>query len=156
MNQPSPFFDSPLYQVRLITAEEAHLVRHPVLRAGKPKETCVFDGDYSETTFHYGIFHTNSLVGAASFLKNINSEFTEDTQYQLRGMCVLEAYQNKGLGRYLLAAGLKKLQEQGVKRLWFNAREKAINFYKNQKCITVGSSFQVPEIGTHYLMTREI
>jgi hypothetical protein len=44
------------YEVRIINSEDTYLVRHPVLRAGKPIESCIFDGDDIDTTIHLGIY----------------------------------------------------------------------------------------------------
>lgn len=40
------------YEVRIVNSEDTYLVRHPVLRAGKPIESCIFDGDKTETLIH--------------------------------------------------------------------------------------------------------
>jgi hypothetical protein len=57
-------------ELRPISAVETHLVRHPMLRHGRPIEDCVFEGDELESTFHLGAFHNLELIGVASaFLK---------------------------------------------------------------------------------------
>ena len=38
-----------MQNIKKISATETFLVRHPVLRAGKPIESCHFDGDDLET-----------------------------------------------------------------------------------------------------------
>ena len=65
-----------------------------------------------------------------------NSElFLEEKQYQLRGMAILESYQNTGFGNLLLAEAEKLLHQRQVDLLWFNARETAIHFYKKNNFI---------------------
>ena len=45
------------------------VVRHPVLRAGKPVETCYFEGDELPTTTHFGLFFDELLIGVLSVYK---------------------------------------------------------------------------------------
>ena len=42
--------------IKKITSTDTFSVRHPVLRSGKPLESCHFDGDILATTSHYGLF----------------------------------------------------------------------------------------------------
>ena len=70
-------------------------MRHPVLRAGRPVETCAMPGDDAEDTFHLGLFDAENLIGVVTFMNAAKPQFT-GKQYQLRGMAVLEAYQGKG------------------------------------------------------------
>ncbi|GAL68931.1 hypothetical protein JCM19301_2950 [Jejuia pallidilutea] len=44
------------YQIMQICAKETYPVRHPVLRTGKPIETCAFNGDDLPSTMHIGLF----------------------------------------------------------------------------------------------------
>ena len=46
--------------IKEIHFQETFEVRHPVLREGRPIETCFFDGDELETTKHFGFERRNS------------------------------------------------------------------------------------------------
>lgn len=142
------------YKVQLISAQDTYTVRQPVLRTGRPIKDCVFEGDNLKTTFHLGLFLNENLIGVASYMKNTNAIFSEDNQYQLRGMAILEDYQKKGLGTLLLQAGKEKLTQMKVERLWFNAREIAVKFYKNHGYKTIGEPFTIEGVGIHFLMTE--
>ena len=72
----------------------------------------------------------SSNLGVSTFLSNKNSTFKENTQYQLRGMAVLQSHQNLGLGDAILKNGEQFLISKNIDMLWFNAREIAVNFYK--------------------------
>lgn len=61
--------------VKKITAPETYLIRHPVLRKGKPKESCFFEEDDLKSTNHFGLFLKQELVGIISLYKKINSLF---------------------------------------------------------------------------------
>nr|WP_321222132.1 GNAT family N-acetyltransferase [uncultured Psychroserpens sp.] len=147
-------YQSGSFNILEISAEETYAVRHPILRKGRPIADCKFENDELNTTIHLGIFKANQLVGVATLLKTTNPLFNEDKQYQLRGMAVLENFQGQQLGAQLLKYGEQLLKQINITRLWFNARETAINFYKNNNYVIVGQPFEINEIGTHYVMTK--
>jgi hypothetical protein len=43
-----------------------------------------------------------------------------------------------------------------VKYLWCNARVVAVNFYEKQGLAKMGESFDIPQVGEHYVMFKEI
>ena len=65
------------YTIKQISSVETYIVRHPVLREGRPIEDCTFDNDDLETTLHFGLYTNNDLVGVATFLLNNNQLFSE-------------------------------------------------------------------------------
>ncbi|EGV44084.1 GNAT family N-acetyltransferase [Bizionia argentinensis JUB59] len=142
------------YSIRFISSEETYPIRQPVLRPGRALEDCVFTDDTLGSTFHLGLFFQDILIGVASYMKNKNDSFAEETQYQLRGMAILKDYQKKGLGEFLLKAGETNLAKSNVNRLWFNARENAVNFYKKHGYETQGTNFNIEGVGIHFLMTK--
>ena len=141
------------YLIKKISAIETYPVRHPILRAGRPIGDCAFELDNKDSTFHLGLFYKNELIGVASFMENNNPNFNDKTQYQLRGMAILKTHQKKGLGKLLLEAGENEIAIK-CSRLWFNAREIAITFYKNCGYNIIGEPFNIVGIGKHYIMTK--
>ena len=129
-------------------------VRSAVLRKGKPIETCFFLGDEAIYTTHFGLFIENSLIGVASLFKTNNENFEQKNQFQLRGMAILEEYQSSGFGKLLIEEIFNFIKINQTELLWFNARETAVSFYEKQGCIKKGASFEIPEIGTHFLMYK--
>ena len=91
-----------MFEIKEISAFETIIVRHPVLRFGKPIENCRFEGDDLPTTKHFGLFFENQLSGVISVFKTKNILFLEENQFQIRGMAVLEQHQKKGFGEALL------------------------------------------------------
>ncbi|MDN3666304.1 GNAT family N-acetyltransferase [Algibacter miyuki] len=144
------------YTVKQIPAEETHAVRHPVLRPGKPIETCVFDGDNLETTLHFGIFSNDDIIGVCSFLKKNNTKHSEVIQYQLRGMAVLNTHQGLGIGHKLLQASESILIKKGTQLIWCNAREVAVKFYNKNGYKTIGKPFNISDIGPHFVMYKRV
>jgi ribosomal protein S18 acetylase RimI-like enzyme len=142
--------------IKRIKALETYPVRHPVLRKGRPIDTCKMEADDLETTFHFGLFYNSNLVGVATFMIDKDLQFTEEKQYRLRGMAVLKAYQGYHFGKQLLQFGEHYLKTNNVERIWFNARINAVNFYKNNGYKTYGAIFDIPDIGPHYIMSKTL
>lgn len=144
------------YLVKKIDARTTHSVRHPVLRTGKPIETCVFLGDDLETTFHFGLYFKTQLIGVTTFMASENVIFKEHPQYQMRGMAILKEFQGKGLGTVLISKGEEFLRLQKTKLVWCNAREIAVSFYKRNGFTITGEPFEIREIGMHYKMFKTL
>ncbi|TXD84604.1 GNAT family N-acetyltransferase [Subsaximicrobium wynnwilliamsii] len=142
--------------VKDISAKDTYAVRHPVLRAGKPMESCVFSNDDLETTFHYGLLKGSKLIGVASYFKNGNASFSEVKQYQLRGMAILENFQGQKLGDLLLKETEQMMALKSVARIWCNARVSAAGFYTKNGYSIIGTAFEIPEVGMHYVMTKVV
>ncbi|KJD35817.1 hypothetical protein PW52_08795 [Tamlana sedimentorum] len=142
------------YTLKLISPEESYKVRHPVLRPGRPFETCIFDGDTLESTFHFGVFLNNELLGICSFFKNNHKNLDYNTQYQLRGMAILNYQQGKGLGKLVLNFAENHIKSLGIKIVWCNAREVATKFYVKNDYSIFGEPFNIEGIGTHYAMFK--
>ncbi len=129
-------------------------VRSAVLRQGKPIEACSFLGDDAVDTTHFGLCIENTIIGVASIFKTHNTNFDEMNQYQLRGMAILKEYQSTGFGKLLIEEIFNFIKINQAELLWFNAREIAVPFYEKLGCIKKGVSFEIPEIGTHFLMYK--
>lgn len=146
-----------MFTVKTISPTETFAVRHPVLRPGKPIETCIFDGDTLPTTVHFGIFHESGpIAGVVSVFEAPHTFFTENKQFQVRGMAVLPEYQKNGLGEQLILAAENYIRENGGHRIWFNAREIAIGFYRKMGYETIGIAFSIGDIGIHYVMHKPL
>src|SRR6476620_4962773 len=123
-----------MIEIKEIPTELTYSVRQPILRPGKPIESCFFEGDKLDTTTHYGIFIDKEVVGVVSVFLNSNTNFTETKQFQLRGMAVSDSVQKKGLGKLLLEEVENCIfQKNENVVIWFNARESAVAFYKKSK-----------------------
>lgn len=142
--------------VEPISFEDTFDVRHPVLRAGKPIESCFFDGDDLPTTQHFGAFVDKKLTGVVSVYSSKSGNFSSENQFQLRGMAVLPEAQKKGLGERLLSEAEKYITSQNGKLIWFNARENAVAFYQKMGYEKQGGIFEIPGVGPHYIMFRKI
>lgn len=130
-------------------------IRHQVLRKGKPIESCFFDADIQKDTIHFGVFKKEKIVGCVTVFKNINCNFEAQNQFQIRGMAILESFQNKGIGKQILQACENNIPENNV-LVWLHARKNALPFYQKMGYTIVGIPFEIENIGIHYLMVKKI
>ena len=136
--------------IQAIEAASTHVVRHPVLRKGRPLESCIFDGDEQASTLHLGAYLDEKLVGVLSAYKKQHPAFDEKNAYQVRGVAVLETHQTNGIGRLLMHCIERELSRKKVPLLWLNARLSAVPFYKKLGYKVEGGVFDLPLIGPHY------
>lgn len=141
--------------IKEISALETFSVRQPVLRPGKNIETCHFDGDNLESTRHFGLFVDGELVGIASLFQSSSDLFEEKEQFQLRGMAILENFQKKGIGESLVKYAEENAKSRKGELIWFNAREIAIRFYEKLGYKIIGESFEIGDIGKHFVMYQK-
>ena len=147
---------SKVLEIKEISAEKTHLVRHPRLRQGRPIEDCVFQGDKDETTVHLGAFEGKELVGVVSAYQKCCQGNEQHTAYQVRGVAVLEEHQRKGIGRELMAQIEVVLRKKKASMIWLNARVTAFEFYTSLHYIQKGDPFDLPLIGTHYYFYKDL
>lgn len=142
--------------IKEISAQETFIVRHPVLRKGKPIKSCAFDGDDLETTHHFGLFENSNLTGIISLFLKTNPIFAENSQSQIRGMAIAEAHQKRGFGETLVKHCEEYCISNQIDLIWFNARTAAVGFYKKMGYEIKGNPFDIPEVGEHYLMYKKL
>ncbi len=139
-----------------ISYQETYLIRQEVLRKGRPIETCYFDGDMEKSTVHFGFFQEGNLIGVISIFCTSSTLFQEQSQFQIRGMAVLEEFQHKGFGTQLVLYAENYCKEQKGEVIWFNAREKAVPFYKKNNYQILGDAFEIQEVGIHFVMYKKL
>jgi len=145
-----------MQKITEISAKETFIVRHPVLRPGKPIESCHFDGDNLPTTKHFGLFLDNKLTGVISIFETKNNLFDKKNQIQIRGMAVLENHKKKGLGSALVIYCETHYKKQNIDLIWFNARTEAVVFYEKMGYQKKGTAFDIQGVGEHIIMFKEI
>ncbi len=142
--------------IQEITAIETYPVRQPVLRAGKPIESCHFQGDEWPSTHHLGYFINNQLIGVVSLFEAKNLILGEEKSIQIRGMAVLDSHQKTGIGNQLIQEAENYCRKQNAILIWFNARTSAVGFYEKLGYKIEGSEFEIQEVGPHFLMSKKI
>lgn len=142
--------------IRLIRPGETRPLRQLVLRPHQKAEDLVYPGDDNDDTRHFGAFAGDRLMGVASLYHEPTSGSSESGTYRLRGMAVVPEMQRLGYGSRLLDACVASVKEKGGHLIWCNARVGAVPFYRRHQFETEGDSFDLPGIGPHFLMKREV
>lgn len=142
--------------IKEIPSKETYIVRQPVLRKGKPIESCIFEGDDLNTTHHFGLFDNEELTGIISLFRQTNTIFADENQAQIRGMAVLDSHQKKGFGEALVKHCENYCKETNTDLIWFNARTSAVGFYKKMNYQIIGKPFDIKDVGEHYLMFKKL
>jgi predicted GNAT family N-acyltransferase len=138
-------------EIRLISAEETHDIRHEILRKGQPRHTVVYKEDSMEGSFHLGAFVDGKLVGITSLYPESHPDLNLNL-HRLRGMATLPAVRGKGYGVQLVREAEREVERRGSPGIWCNARTSASGFYRKLGFEVVGDEFDMPGIGPHYLM----
>lgn len=139
-----------------IKASQTYPIRAAVLRPGYSLEECVLPGDDEPDALHFGAFDEARLLGIASVFAVSNTALAQGEGRQLRGMAAAADAQGRGIGSLLLAAIEQLLQQQDVDYLWANARERALGFYQKAGYDVVGERFDVPTVGPHFLVIKQL
>ncbi|MBS7252549.1 GNAT family N-acetyltransferase [Flavobacterium branchiicola] len=142
--------------IKEIPSNETYAVRQPVLRKGKPIESCIFEGDDLTDTHHFGLYDNEKLIGIISLFNKINPIFADENQAQIRGMAVLDTHQKKGFGEALVKHCENYCIENKVDLIWFNARTAAVGFYKKMNYQVEGEAFDIKDVGEHYMMFKKL
>jgi len=142
--------------IRSITAQDARVVRWPVLRAGLPAESAILDHDDDTDTRHFGAFDGGRLVGVATFFPEPCPVKPGLRGWRLRGMATLPELQRRGAGRALVDAGVRVAEAAGAAVMWCQARTGARGFYESLGFVAVGEEFNLPVAGPHYLMIKDL
>lgn len=148
--------------IRQVPVERIRPLRHRVLRAGLPAVSAIFDGDNESSTLHFAAMdEADQVVGCVTLLccpwPWLEAGKSGSDDWQLRGMAVSEGWQGQGVGRKLLDHAVAQLQsERQAARVWCNARQGAIAFYRKAGWREVGELFDVPTAGPHRRMVLEL
>ena len=71
-------------------------------------------------------------------------------------MCVLDTFQNKGLGKKMLDKIEKLCMLHGGLNIWMNSRKKAVNFYLKSNYIDSAISYEIEGIGVHNFLYKRL
>ena len=144
-------------KTRNLSPEETYVLRNKVLWPHKKSlAECVMDIDDLETTFHVGVEKEGEIVAIGTFIKQNNPNFDTENQYRLRAMATAPEVRGQGAGRMLINDALEQLKTKNISLLWCDARLVAVAFYKKMGFKIKGKQYEIPIIGPHYLMYKEL
>jgi predicted GNAT family N-acyltransferase len=147
----------PAYTCQQVPVEVVRPLRHTVLRAGKPFETTIWDGDDEPDTRHFTARAGDVVIGVGTMLHRSHEVAPGPHAWQLRGMATEAAHRGRGVGAQLLLHMLDVCcAEDRGQVVWCNARSRAASFYVRHGFETVGDEFLIPEIGPHFVMRRRL
>ncbi len=118
--------------IRKVDKEDVWELRHQVMWPEKPFDYIKLDDD--DLGIHYGLFKGSILISVISL-------FINNGVCQFRKFATLEQEQGKGYGSTLLDYVIKEAQNNDVKKIWCNARQNKVNFYKKFGLKETNSSF---------------
>ncbi|AZU61922.1 GNAT family N-acetyltransferase [Neobacillus mesonae] len=118
--------------IRKIDKGQAWEIRHEVMWSDKPFDYIKLEDD--DLGIHFGLFKEKMLISVISL-------FIANEEAQFRKFATLQKEQGKGYGSKLLEAVLEEAKIHGVKRIWCNARQNKVDFYKKFGLRETNSSF---------------
>ncbi|MDR4889753.1 GNAT family N-acetyltransferase [Fredinandcohnia sp. QZ13] len=107
--------------IKIIDKEKAWEVRHKVMWPDKDFDYIKLEVD--DIGIHYGLFVEDELISVISL-------FVNHHEAQFRKFATLQHAQGKGYGSRLLDFVINEAKNQGLNRIWCNARQNKIDFYK--------------------------
>jgi GNAT superfamily N-acetyltransferase len=144
-------------QVRFIQPQEARSLRHRVLWPHLPsQDVCVIDIDTREDAFHVGVYCDTSLISIGSFFCMSSPRLHQAAQYRLRAMATDPDYRRMHAGEQLIDFACRELRKRAIEVLWCDARLKAIPFYESIGFSKFDDVYEVPLIGPHHFMWKEL
>ena len=143
--------------VRRISAAETQQLRHRVLwpHLSSP-EVCVIDIDDRKDAFHVGVFADERLISIGSFFAIESPRLAMQQQYRLRAMATDAEFRRLHAGDTLIQFALQELRLRGVAVLWCDARLVAVPFYEQLGFKKFDDVYEVPLIGPHHFMWKEV
>ena len=144
-------------EITSIEVSKCYPLRHEMLRRGKPLETCYFDGDNSEGTFHLGAIVDKEIIGIISIYEKDLIQFKNSKGAQFRGIAVALKHQRKGVASKLINCAEKETKKRmNPKYIWLNGRISANNLYLGRGFDIIGDPFEINTIGIHQRFIKMI
>jgi predicted GNAT family N-acyltransferase len=144
-------------EIRRIPSRETWELRHRILRPNQPLEQCIYPGDDTPPTAHFGAFREGTLVGIASVYPEPQPGApAAAADWRLRGMATSPDVRGSGLGAELVRACIAYVSGQRGRGIWCNARTPACGFYEKLGFTRRGREFELPGIGPHFVMDRAV
>ena len=119
-----------------------------------------YQGDDSDDAHHFAAVdtETQNVVGVVSYLPETLPVDGRSAEVRLRGMAVCEDLRGRGIGAHLLSTTLTRvaLHHPLWSAVWASARASVIEFYEKHGFEPVGPRFEMPSVGPHQRMVREL
>ena len=136
--------------------EEVIDLRHIVLRNNQPRSSCYYPEDSYKHTIHFAAHLEDKIIGCASVYKEKHPDFSLKQSWRIRGMAVLEEFQGQAIGTHMLETCINHAINMKGDVIWCNARIDAVKFYKQSGFKIIGDEFELPDIGPHFLLAKNL
>ncbi len=142
----------------VLELDEVLPLRRRILREGTLSDDASFPEDAAPGTYHLGIRDgRGQVVAVATLCPKPSPLEPARAGVQLRGMAVTAEHQRQGLGRVLLDAALRRIQEAGGTVVWASAADSALGFYERQGMRVAGEGYVTADTGLpHHLVITDI
>lgn len=139
-----------------ISSDQTLNIRNTVLRPGKDRAECVYEGDLDSTSRHFGAYIESQLVGIVSMYTRNSPLIEMDNGFQIRAMATMDSVRGLGIGNLLLTEAERFAIESGAKYIWANARVSALGFYQKSDYAVCSEEFDIEDVGPHQVIVRTI
>jgi GNAT superfamily N-acetyltransferase len=139
----------PELTVREIPIADTRPLRQQILR---PHQTAAELAEHEPATaFAVGAFLQGRLISVGFVAPEGGAG-----AWRVRGMATAAEARGRGAGTAVLDALVTHARENRATRIWCNARTPARSFYERAGFVTASDEFEVPQIGPHFVMERNI
>lgn len=147
--------------IREVDANGVMPLRTRVLRPQYDEnELLEYEGDDAENAHHFAaiVSDLEPIVAVITYLPDPLPVEGEAAELRLRGMAVSGDLRRQGIGSHLLSATLPKvaLYHPEYSRVWAAARTSVTQFYSQHGFEPVGPRFEMPSVGPHQRMVRQL
>jgi GNAT superfamily N-acetyltransferase len=132
-----------------IAIARTRALRQSILRAHETLEQ-IAAGE-PEEAFAAGAFDGRRLIAVGFVAPSV-----EPRRWRVRGMATVAGERGRGAGRGVLDALLDHARARGAQGVWCNARVPARSFYERAGFHPCSGVFDLPPIGPHLVMEREL
>lgn len=132
-------------KIEQIAPHQTWSIRHQVMWPDRELNYVKLPEDYDGV--HFGLYEDDQLI-------SVVSAFESGQEAQFRKFATSEVHQGKGYGSQLLNYLFEWLTEQGVTRIWCNARIEKCGFYERFGMVKTDETFQ--KGGKDYVVMEKV
>jgi GNAT superfamily N-acetyltransferase len=136
----------PSLELRSIPLAQTRALRRDVLRPYMTADELAEHEPGDAVAF--GVFRGDELIAVGL----VGPEGEELGDWRIRGMATAQHARGDGAGSKILRALVQHARDNGARRVWCNARTRALSLYERAGFVATSDEFETPRIGPHYRM----
>jgi ribosomal protein S18 acetylase RimI-like enzyme len=134
---------------REVSLEQTRALRQSVLRPHQSLQEMA--ADEAAGAYAAGVFEGEALVAVGLIAPS-----PERGGWRVRGMATATQARNRGAGAAVLDELLRHARASGAAQVWCHARTPAQGFYERAGFRVASEVFEIPPIGPHVVMERDL